>query len=355
MRHSHYSIASWFILVVLVLTSSVYAQSESRPPRGMLAWVDGSIKQLNRDEEKQICGQQFCEPNFVYHISDGIHLPAGTDTLDYSRKILKMSEAWSLSEGSNAVTIAVIDTGVDYTHPDLQENMVSHGYNFITGKDDAMDDQGHGTHCAGIAAAELNHLGIAGVAPRARILPVKFMDANGDGDITGAVKAIDYAVAQGANILSLSWGGPGFSQFLADAIARAIKAGVLVVAAAGNESSNNSTLPKYPADFAGVIAVASTDETDLLSPFSNFSADKVLIAAPGSRILSSYLGHLWQVLSGTSMATPQVAGALALGLALRPKLGPDALVEKMCSTAKKSLLTKVKCGRLDVAAFLQSL
>lgn len=244
--------------------------------------------------------------------------------------------AWDVSTGSPDIVIAIIDTGVDTTHPDLAENIWSnpgeipgngvdddgnglvddvHGYDFFNLDADPMDDNGHGTHVAGIAAARGDDgVGIAGVAWRARILPLKFLGPDGTGPISAAIDCIEYAISKGARILNNSWGGYDFSAALELAIQHANDAGALFVAAAGNDAESLDSFAHYPASFRepNVIPVAATDERDQLAPFSNYGLTSVPIAAPGTNILSSFAGGGYQELSGTSMSTPLVSGALAL-------------------------------------------
>ena len=265
-------------------------------------------------------------------------------------------EAWEICRGSDGVVIAVIDTGVDYNHRDLQGNIWCNeaelkgvpgvdddgngyiddirGYNFVYNHSDPNDDHGHGTHIAGtIAAVGNNGLDVAGLCWNARIMALKMLDAGGDGTSADAAPAIYYAVANGADVISLSWGSDEDSQVIRDAIAYAWRQGVLVVAAAGNESSNTLF---YPAGYPQVIAVAATESNDKRHFLSNYG-DWVDIAAPGSAIVSLALTDMslatgrdsfTATLSGTSMATPHVTGACALLLAANPFLTSEE-VEKM--------------------------
>ena len=214
-------------------------------------------------------------------------------------------EAWEICHGSDDIVIAVIDTGVDYNHRDLQGNIWCneaelngatgvdddgngyiddlHGYNFAYNNSDPMDDNGHGTHVAGIIAAVGNNgLDVAGVCWNARIMSVKILDAGGDGVTADGASAIYYAVANGADVISLSWGSEEDSQVIKDAVAYARRQGVLVVAAAGNEGADISF---YPASYPGVIAVAATESNDKRWYLSDYG-DWVDIAAPGRDILS---------------------------------------------------------------------
>jgi subtilisin family serine protease len=225
--------------------------------------------------------------------------------------------AWDLSTGGRTYAgakVCVIDTGIDYAHPDLAANIVGQGYSPITGGN-AFDDNSHGTHCAGtIAGVGNNGVGVAGVAWAAQVIGCKFLDASGSGSTSDAIRCVDYCIAQGAKVLSNSWGGGGDSALLRDAIQRAAAAGALFVVAAGNEANNNDVSPSYPASNtqANILAVASTTSADGMSSFSNYGATSVDVGAPGSDIWSTVPGNGYASYSGTSMATPHVAGLAAL-------------------------------------------
>jgi hypothetical protein len=253
-------------------------------------------------------------------------------------------EAWETSTGSQDVVVAVIDTGVDYTHPDLAANMWVndgeiagngidddgngfiddvYGYDFANDDGDPMDDYGHGTHCSGtIGAVGNNGIGVAGVCWNVRIMALKFLDANGDGYDSDAIEAIDYAIQMGASLTSNSWGGTGYSQALYEAISRARSAGQLFVAAAGNDTVDNddATYASYPAAYEldNIVSVAAVDSNNDLSWFSNYGATSVDLAAPGEDILSTVPDGGYDSYDGTSMACPHVAGAAALLLSVRP-------------------------------------
>ena len=227
--------------------------------------------------------------------------------------------AWDLSTGGRTYAgakVCVIDTGIDYAHPDLAANIVGQGYSPITGGN-AMDDNSHGTHCAGtIAGVGNNGAGVAGVAWAAQVIGCKFLDANGSGSTSDAIRCVDWCIAQGAKVLSNSWGGGGDSTLLQQAIQRAADAGALFVVAAGNEANNNDASPSYPASNtqANILAVASTTSADGMSSFSNYGATSVDVGAPGSDIVSTVPGNGYASYSGTSMATPLVTGLASLML-----------------------------------------
>jgi subtilisin family serine protease len=257
--------------------------------------------------------------------------------------------AWGTTTGSRNIVVGVVDTGVDFNHPDLAPNMWSapraftvtvggsitvncaagtRGFNAINRTCVPMDDNGHGTHVAGtIGAAGNNNVGVTGVNWTTSLLGLKFLAANGSGNTSNAVLAIDFAIQlkrqfpNEANIrvLNNSWGGGGASQALEAIMTQANAADMLFVAAAGNEGANNDTTPNFPANSTQrhVISVAATDQNDALAGFSNFGQN-VHLAAPGTKILSAHLSNSYASMSGTSMAAPHVAGAAALVLAACP-------------------------------------
>ena len=264
-------------------------------------------------------GQDFyCIPFFP----GGLCLANGTPGAD-----IDAPEAWAVFEGSSNVTVAIIDSGVDYTHPDLAANYAG-GDDFVFNDGDPMDDNGHGTHVAGTIAAAMGNLtgapsraeGVVGVAPHARIRAYKVCRADGTCDDFAIQQAIARAITDGANIINMSLGDTVYSQSLDEAVQDAWNAGLVIVAGAGN---NGTTAPFYPAAFENVISVAAFDEHHERPDFSNFG-NWVDIAAPGTYIMSTYplsacdasttagdTGcYTWN--SGTSMATPHVAGAAAL-------------------------------------------
>ncbi|HYI12563.1 MAG TPA: FG-GAP-like repeat-containing protein [Thermoanaerobaculia bacterium] len=250
--------------------------------------------------------------------------------------------AWNVTTGSASVVVGVVDTGIDYDHPDLQANIWTnpggkgnvacsagtHGFNAITGSCDPDDDHSHGTHVAGtIGAVGDNNLGVAGVNWTASIMGLKFLDEYGSGTIADAIAAIDFAVQakiDGVNVrvLSNSWGGGPFSKALFDEINKANEHDILFVAAAGNHGADNDLYSFYPSNYPAqnMIAVAATDNRDGLAYFSNYGATKVHLAAPGVSVLSTVPGSYYGYKSGTSMATPHVAGVAALVLAKTPGL-----------------------------------
>jgi subtilisin family serine protease len=289
------------------------------------------------------------------------------------------TRAWAKTTGSSEVVVAVIDTGVDYSHADLAGNIWTrpaglapyadnelgtfddlHGFDAADMDGDPMDDNGHGTHCAGIVGAEGDNAdGIAGVNWHVRIMPLKFLDASGRGSLRSAIECINYVIARrrdGVNVrvISASWGSNFGSRALRDAIARAGEEGILFVAAAGNDSTNNDRLPHYPSnyDLPNVLAVAALNRQDGLARFSNFGARTVHIAAPGAEILSTWPNNQYEEHSGTSMATPEVSGVAALVLAENPHMAVRELRARLLESVDKipALEGRVASGgRLNAA------
>ncbi|HRF60773.1 MAG TPA: S8 family peptidase [Fimbriimonadaceae bacterium] len=253
--------------------------------------------------------------------------------------------AWDVARGNPAVTIAILDTGVDLDHPDLAPSLLP-GYDFV-GESLAIQDRiGHGTHCAGIAAAATNNgLGVAGVAWGCKILPVKVIGDDGSGTDDDIAAGIVWAVDQGAKVISMSFGGPDAGQTLAAAVAYATDHGVLVVCSAGNAGT---TAPVYPAFYLSSLAVSAVDAQDRRASFSNYG-NWVELAAPGVEILSTLPGGSYDRRSGTSMAAPFVAGAAAL---LFSQLGSGATLAKVRARLESNAIAVpgrfVTKGRLDV-------
>ncbi len=232
------------------------------------------------------------------------------------------------------------------------------GWNYVNNTNNPMDNNGHGTNVSGILGATGNNgAGVAGVDWNVQIMPVKFLDANGYGSVSNFIQALNYAVAHGAKITNNSWEGAPYSTALYDAFLNAQQHGVISVAAAGNEGANNDYSPDYPASLSqrlnSVVAVAATTNTDQLAPFSNYGPHSVALAAPGVNILSTVLGGKYEAMSGTSMATPEVTGAMALVWGLHPTWSYGQVINQVLSTTDKlsSLQGKVRTGgRLDLAA-----
>jgi subtilisin family serine protease len=286
--------------------------------------------------------------------------------------------AWNLTTGSKSVVVAIIDSGMNYNHPDLKDNAWVnlaelngkpnvdddangfvddiYGYDFFNNKGDPLDDNGHGTHAAGVIGASGNNkYGLTGVNWNVKLMPIKFTNNKVQGSLEGAIKGIQYAVKMGANIINASWGSEDASEILSDAIREAGQKNVLFVAAAGNNSRDNDsklTKPVYPASFnlPTIISVASINQKGALSSFSCYGAERVHLAAPGENIWSTWIDGGYKKQSGTSVAAPFVSGVAALLLSHEPNLTALQLKERLIKTAAplKNLTAKVFAqGRVD--------
>ncbi|MEU4622158.1 S8 family peptidase [Actinoplanes sp. NPDC023801] len=287
-------------------------------------------------------------------------VPTGSDpyrSQQWDLAKMRVAEGWQKSTGSG-VTVAVIDTGVDSSHPDLAANVLR-GYDAVANRAGVITDgNGHGTHVAGtIAAVTGNNAGVSAVAPDARILPVKVLSDNGSGYSSDTAEGIVWAADNGAKVINMSLGGPSRSTAVSNAIAYARSKGVTVVAAAGNERQSGSPT-SYPGADQGVIAVAATTSADGIASYSN-AGSYVDVAAPGSGILSTYpmrLGNGYASLNGTSMASPHVAAVAALLKAYQPLLTPDqieaALEKSAVDLGTRGFDSDYGNGRVDAAAAL---
>ncbi|MGZ5423216.1 MAG: S8 family peptidase [Candidatus Aminicenantales bacterium] len=303
-------------------------------------------------------------PNDPYFLNYQYNLRNRGGILDISPDIqpqttagadIKATTAWDVTKGGAETIIAIVDTGVDRTHPELVSKLVSSGHDFANNDDDATDDVWHGTHVAGIAAADTNNAeGIAGVAWNCRILPVKVTDATGDGFYSWIIDGIIWAADHGADVINVSLGGNYPDPFLEDACKYAHDKGSVVVAAAGNDGI---ALVLYPAAYdAYVLAVAASDYNDEIADFSSFGPE-VDVAAPGVWILASapqwyvgdgFLPYLFG--SGTSMAAPHVAGLAALIKGVKPDLSVDDIMKLIRYTADDINKTAYP-GRDDYAGY----
>ena len=335
----------------------------------------------------------YAEPDYVIHSTAvpndslfpqlwGLQNTGGAD--------IRAVPAWDISTGSTAAVAAVVDTGIDYTHPDLAANVWSaptaftvtlnsgsitcpagsHGYNAILHTCDPRDDHGHGTHVSGtIGAVGNNSTGVTGINWRTRIMGLKFLDSTGSGATSDAIDAIEFAIQTklffastgtpvNLRVLSNSWGGGGFSQSLLDEINKAGTNGMLFVAAAGNSAGNNDTAPFYPANFnaSNILSVAATDGTDALASFSNYGKTTVHLGAPGVSILSTLPNNSYGYLSGTSMATPHVSGAAMLILSACPLTTTALRAAILANVDPDPALTNktVSGGRLNVNKAIRS-
>jgi subtilisin family serine protease len=254
------------------------------------------------------------------------------DVVDWGIHEIHAEDAWQKTKGKG-VKVGILDTGVDYNHPDLKDNIKAY-VDFTNSPFGALDQQGHGTHVAGIIAAEMNHLGIIGVAPEAELYCAKVLGDHGTGGFDSIIKGLEWAIEQGVDIISMSLGcSMEPPQELNDAIKKASDAGIILIAATGNENSDVD----WPAAYDEVIAVSAMDHNHERARFSNYGI-KNEIMAPGVDILSTYKNGGYARLSGTSMATPIVSGCVALYLSYlkannQPKPTLEELHKKLLESA----------------------
>jgi subtilisin family serine protease len=326
--------------------------------------IDEAVKEFNKNPNVE-----YAEPNYIFHTALMPNDPSFSNLygLHNTEQIggivdadIDAPEAWDLQTGNNGVLIAVIDSGVDYTHEDLAANIWTNpgeiegngidddsngfvddvrGWDFVNNDNDPFDDFGHGTHVSGtIGAVGNNGIGISGVDWNVKIIPIKFINSNNAGTLSAALNSIVYATLMNVSIMSNSWVG-GFSQSLKDTISVANDEGILFIAAAGNSNTNNDVTPVYPAgyDVPNVISVAATDGWDAKASFSSYGVATVHLGAPGVYIYStvpkgncSYCSSSgYTYLSGTSMATPHVSGVAGLIKAQFPELTSNEIKAKL--------------------------
>lgn len=336
---------------------------------------------------------EYIEPNYVLSKPDPTQtggaqkifsegdIQAQSST-DYQQNYanVQVEQAWAVESpysASNIPIVAIVDTGVDLTHtvftqsqslwkntaelnglPGVDDDFNGYvddinGWNFYGNVSSPQDDEGHGTHVAGIVVgAGLDIFSSPRDQSKIKIMPLKFLSSTGSGRTSDAIRAIYYAVDNGAQVINCSWGGGSYSRALLDAMTYAYDHEVLVVTAAGNNTSNNDVTPMYPAsyDVPANLAVASTTDADNLSSFSNYGYNSVGVAAPGSSIYSTYLNGTYTIMSGTSMATPFVAGIAALAWREAPQLTGYQLKQLIMSTVntKAALAGRVSTqGRVN--------
>ena len=263
-------------------------------------------------------------------------------------------KGWNVTRGEDDMIVAIVDTGVQADHPDLQGRLVE-GYNVIDPSKPPDDDVGHGTHVAGIIAAQVNNNeGIAGMTWYTKIMPVKALDSTGAGTTYSVAEGIIWAADHGADVINMSLGNYAQAQFLHDAIKYAYDKGVVLVAASGNDATDR---PGYPAAYPEVFAVGATDEDESLAEYSNYG-DYIDVAAPGTSIASTYPGSRYAALSGTSMACPHVSALASLVRSANPNLTNEEVMSVLRQTAKdlgaKGKDNQFGYGQIDVNAAVEA-
>jgi len=303
----------------------------------------------------------YAEPNYLaWALADPPDDPLYR--LQWNLDKVQALDAWQITRGDPSMPIAIIDTGIDLSHPDLAEKLWVnpgeipgngldddgngyvddvHGYDFTNKDGEPADDHGHGTHVSGIAAAATdNGLGVAGMAPANPLMALKVMSSSGDGTYFDVAQGIDYALAHGARLLNLSLGGIDASDVLSDAVQTATTAGAILVAAAGNCGSGCTFDGQYyvnplyyPAAYEEVLAVGATNSSDVIASFSEHHP-YVDVCAPGVDVYSTYSGGTYRYLAGTSMSTPHVTGLAALLWAADPSLTRKEVAERIVENAR---------------------
>ena len=359
----------------------------------LVQYEDGRLEKVRYATRREM-RDQFVVPNLEkikriewdqrFEIHSGELTPKAVTSIDnWGFESTGIESLWQAGHRGNGIIVAVVDSGVDITHEKLANNIYVNagevagngidddnngfvddvsGYNFMDDSTDVTDDLFHGTHVAGVIGAE-HALGyvenevVLGMAPNVKIMPLKFLGAQG-GTLSAAVDAIDYAANNGARIINASWGGSGCSTILKERVAQLEQQGVLFVAASGNSGKNLEFFPEYPAAFSGTgqITVGSITSFGGMSSFSNYSQDFVHIFAPGSSIVSTVPGNEVMEMSGTSMATPFVAGAAAAVWSAHPSWSPAQVREVILQSIQTdNRFRNMTRGRLDLSQSLQFL
>lgn len=295
---------------------------------------------------------EFAEPNYLLLPNRMPNDPLYT-RYQWNLPLIKADKAWDINLGKANIIVAVVDTGVDLNHHDFKNKLVQ-GYNVLTDTNKPLDDNGHGTHVAGIISASTNNtIGIAGVSWNNKIMPIKAIGAEGTGSSFDIAKGIRWAADHGAHVINMSVGNYHPSGILQEAIRYAYNKGLVLVAASGND---NTSQPSYPAAYPEVISVAAVDQQAHRAEFSNYG-NYVEVAAPGVDIPSTYIYDEYAALSGTSMACPHVAGLAGLILSVNPKLSNEEVREIIRNTSTdvgpKGKDNEYGHGMINVAQALQ--
>ncbi|MGW6301916.1 S8 family serine peptidase [Peribacillus butanolivorans] len=297
-----------------------YKETNNEPIRDLIETVDvpkGETTDNLIEELEDQKNVEYAEPNYLFKKMESPNDPAYID--QWHHKTLGTQAAWTKTMGSKEMVVAIIDDGIDRNHEDLK-GKIDHPYDAVRNRKNIVPVGEHGTHIAGIIAGSANNdLGGTGVAPNIKIMPINVFNGK-YADTADIIEAIHYAVQQGADIINMSLGETSYSEALNKAVQEAYNKGLLIVAAAGNEGDMGKSVQRvYPAAFSHVISVAATDSKDKRTSYSNYHST-VDIAAPGDYILSTLPNNRYGWMSGTSMATPMVAGVAALIWSNEPKL-----------------------------------
>lgn len=385
---------------VMPKPQSLSCTSDALPNEYIVQWKDGRVTRV-RYASRDRLREEFVVPQVeqIARIEHDIHFDLKTVQVNsefhtaragsydnWAHQNAGTESAWQAGLRGANVLVAVVDSGVEITHPLLQNRIYVNpgesgakanngidddgngyiddvnGYDFLNSRATMTDEVGHGTHVAGIVAAEHSETAytdevLLSVAPEAKILPLKFIGELG-GSLGGAIEAMEYAGNMGAQIINASWGGRACSKILRDKVLELGSKGVLFVAASGNSGNNLEFEPEYPAAFlaSNQLTVGSITPFNGMSSFSNYSKNLVHLFAGGTDIVSTYKGGTVQILSGTSMATPFVAGAAALIKGARPELTPEEVIQiLMNSVVKSQTYSNISQGRISITRLMENL
>lgn len=305
--------------------------------------INGTAVVLPNDIVKEALSRQAIvkriDDDIEFHATGKPQPPQPAQIIPWGIATVKAPAAWSISKGTT-VKVAIMDTGIDLTHPDLQSN-IKGGINTIKPAKSANDDNGHGTHVAGIVAAVNNTIGVVGVAPEVHLYAVKVLNAAGSGWLSDIIEGFQWCIDNQIKVINMSFGSDGTNSSEQEAVTQAYNAGITLVAAAGNDGYANSV--DYPGAYPEVIAVSAIDANLKLASFSSYGPE-VDITAPGVQIYSTYKKAAYATMSGTSMATPHVTGVAALRLAQNPSQSPAEIKTAIQTTATNLGLTSDKQG-----------
>jgi subtilisin family serine protease len=340
--------------------------------------IEGSFEQFLKNHEGEI---EMTEDNFIIRrpvMPEDFQLKSlANPKINWGVDMIRAKDLWDKNIYGDGVVVATVDSGVDRDHPQLQNQFYTnpgeidgnkidddgnglvddiHGYDFIANSNELFDTTGHGTHVAGIIAADHVNGPMRGVAPHAKLLVYDFFGPEGEGTIYDSVKALRAAASVGAKVINASWGGAGCSLTLKSVIQELAKQDILFIAAAGNGDSrgvgeNIDVIPTYPASFVveNLMAVGAMSSDEATAGFSNYGK-KVALVAPGMGIISTYPGGLYYTMDGTSMATPFAVGAAALLRSAFPQAKAIEIKAAMMATTKQGPYPVATRGSLDVSA-----
>jgi subtilisin family serine protease len=335
--------------------ASLASASVGRGPKELrhIGELNADVVTLPKGHEKAALAKLKRNPSVASVEPDGTMTATVTPhdphwTQAWGPRLVHAPAAWSMTTGKASTIIAVVDTGVDPRQPDLR-GRVLRGYDFVGNDANARDDNGHGTAVAGVAAAAANNgVGIAGMCWQCRILPVKVLNARGSGTHSDIAAGIVWATRHGADVINLSLAGPSDANVIHDAVNFALRRGVVVVAAAGNEGSHRKF---YPAAYPGVISVGATNNADRLYAWSN-KGTWVKVTAPGCAYTGSTGPVRWSWWCGTSFATPVIAGTAALVKSLTPSLSRSTIERTVLRSTVR--IRGVALGRIDALSALRT-